>query len=133
MRDLIKYILNIIGWVLLIISFSLYFRYQDLIGNSSRAIILLANLILLTVAIGLILLRSYGRVRRARREATPDKVVRITPLDEFKHDAIALLTAGLIILAVYSSNYSGGLNRVDFFQAGIGFLGVITLRKIYLK
>lgn len=133
MPGLIKSILNITGWVLLTIGFVFYLRYQEIFVHAPRVIVFLGTLILIIFGLGLILFKSYASVRRAKREGTIDKIARITPLDEFKHDVIALLTSGLILAVASFSKIPTSLDVIDFMQAGIGFLGVIALRHIYLK
>lgn len=132
MADFLKKIINLIGWALIIISFGIYVRFQEYLTNVPKIITVLGMIIVLSMGIIMILYRSYKRLSEAEEIGgeIPDRVIHITPMDEFKHDILALLTAVIIIGLVF---FKQGvfIDGTDLIQAGIAFLGVMLVRFIY--
>ena len=128
--EFLKSLAQVIGWALIILAFGLYVMFQEYLESLPKYIVVFGAILVLFFGLILVLYRNTSRVRSAKKEErVVEKIVHITPMDELKHDALALLAFGMIIIWVIFTGET--INGNDLAQAGIAYLGVMLVRKIY--
>lgn len=131
-EEFIKMITYLLGWFLIIIAFAFYVLFQDYLVDVPNYIVIIGTMLIVTLGIGMITWRSYRKWQKAKDEGTGgEKMVIITPFDQFKHDLLALLTFGIVI--VWVSFMGESITGLDVAQAVIAFLGVMLVRFIYRR
>lgn len=127
--EFFKALAQVVGWGLLILAFGLYITFQEYLETLPRYIVIFGTILIIFIGLLLILYRSSSRTRTAKRDGAVEKIVHITPIDELKHDVLALVAFGTALLWV---TFTGGtLDGNDLAQAGIAYVSVMLVRKIY--
>ena len=127
--DFFKALAQVVGWGLMILAFALYITFREYLEGLPRYIVIFGTLLILGLGLMLILYRNTSRVKVAKQQGEAEKIVHISPMDELKHDVLALLTFGIVLLWV---TFTGNtINGTDLAQATIAYLAVMLVRKIY--
>lgn len=121
---------RVVGWVMIIISFSVYTFFNEYLEEVPKFIVSFGIVIMLTLGIGLVLSRNASRVRSARKEGeVVEKIVHITPMDDMKHDILGLLAFIVVVGWIFLTKDTVDTN--DLVQGGLAFVMVMLVRKIY--